>query len=150
MSPEALPPLPDKNDPLLASFWVHCRQQQLTVQRCANCGTYRWFPRPACQKCWSFDTEWSPVSGRGTLYSWVRVHHPFTSAFVGRVPYDVVIVDLEEGVRFVAGIDGLDGGEPRIGSPVAVRFRQASDDIWLPYFVPDDDRPGHDRRAVAP
>ena len=39
------------------------------------------------------------ASRRGTVHSWTVAHHPFHPAFVDELPYTLVTIDLEEGVR---------------------------------------------------
>jgi hypothetical protein len=51
------------------------------------------------------------------------------------VPYTVVLVDLDEGVRVLADLadDGGDQG-PRIGMPVEVFFEELTDELAIPRF----------------
>ena len=52
-----------------------------------------------CPKCLSLDHEWAKLSGRGTIWSFIVVHRPQHPAFFGDVPYNVAIVELDEGIR---------------------------------------------------
>ena len=133
-------PLPDIDDPALKPYWEGTRQKQLLIQRCAGCGTFRWYPRPVCHDCWSFDAEWVSVSGLGTIFSYVTVHHAFAATFRSDLPYTVAIVQLDEGVRLPATLKDCSTEAVSIGMPVEVQFEKATDDVTLPYFVP---RGGH-------
>ena len=122
------------------AYWDALRAHRLTFQTCGQCGTARHYPRPVCYRCYSMDVVWKDASGRGAVHSWTVAHHPFHAGFKGEVPYTLVIVDLEEGVRMQAQLKGHDGAilaEPDIkpGTPVEVRFETAKDDLVLPYFV---------------
>ena len=66
------------------------------MQRCASCQRYRFHPREMCPHCRSMAAEWRPVSGRGLIFSKVVCHPPVLPAFQDRVPYAVVLVELEE------------------------------------------------------
>lgn len=129
-----LVPIPTIDDPLTGPYWRGAAEGKLVIQRCATCGTYRWYPRPACNACWSFDTEWVAAQGRGHIYSWVRVHHPFTPAFRDFVPYDIVVVKLLEGVRAFGALEKI-AGEPVIGAEVEARFAALTDELVMPYFA---------------
>ena len=58
-----------------------------------------------------------PASGRGAVYSWVGVDHPFDERFAADVPYVVAIVELAEGPRLAARLESL----PVIGGSVEAR-----------------------------
>lgn len=118
-------------------FWDALKDHRLVVQRCTNCGTLRHYPRPMCDQCFSFDHEWIEASGKGTVHSWTVAHHPFHMGFKQDLPYVVLTVDLEEGVRMVAPLDGSKEDDLKIGLPVRVFFEQASDDVTLPRFKID-------------
>ena len=123
------------------AYWDALRAHRLTIQACGKCGPKRHYPRPVCDRCYSMDVAWIEASGRGKVHSWTVAHHPFHAGFKGEVPYTLVTVDLEEGVRMQAQLKGRDG---RIladasgvtpGTPVEIRFEKAKDDLVLPYFV---------------
>jgi uncharacterized protein len=98
-------------------FWDGVAEGKLLVQRCDDCGTLRHPSRPMCEKCQSF--RWTAVesSGKGTVYSYVVVHHPPLPGFTP--PYAVVLVEFEEGFRVVMTAPGVQSDELRIGVPVA-------------------------------
>ena len=123
------------------AYWDALRAHRLTIQACAECGTKRHYPRPVCDRCYSMDVTWIDVSGRGKVHSWTVAHHPFHAGFKGEVPYTLVTVDLEDGVRMQAQLKGRDGrvladaSGVMPGTAVEVRFEKAKDDLVLPYFV---------------
>ena len=49
-------------------------------------------------------------------------------------PHNVVLVDLEEGVRFVSNLLDVDDDDIEIGMPVQVKFVAVDDDYVLPQF----------------
>jgi uncharacterized protein len=88
-----MPPFSDVDS---APFWDAVRRHELQVQRCGNCGRLLFPARPICAHCGSADLEWVPVSGRGTLLSWVVTHQVFNKLFAEAVPYTTLLVQLEE------------------------------------------------------
>jgi len=137
---EAAPPRPRRPRPSLTHdnrfFFEGAKEGKLLIQRCSNCGTLRHPPRPACGVCRSF--EWEPIesSGRGTVYSFVVNHHPKVPAF--DYPLVVVLVELEEGTRLVANIEGVTPETVAIGMQVEVGFETFDDELTLPVFHPVD------------
>ncbi|HTZ08940.1 MAG TPA: MaoC family dehydratase N-terminal domain-containing protein, partial [Acidimicrobiales bacterium] len=59
-----------------AFFFEGAKEGELLIQRCSECGTLRHPPRPACAVCGSFAWGTVVASGRGTVFSFVVVHHP--------------------------------------------------------------------------
>lgn len=126
-------PAPDEDT---RPFWVGCKQRQLLMQRCADCGAFRFTPRPLCPGCRSARCEWLPMSGRGTIFSKVVCHPPVLPAFQDRVPYAVVLVELAEDptLRLVGNVLGCGPEEVRIGDLVEATFQDVSDEIALPQW----------------
>ncbi len=85
-----------------------------------------------CPKCRSLETEWVPVQGRGTVYSWVTYQETFHPGF--KTPYSVVLVELEEGVRLVSNLKDVKPEEITIGMPVEVVFDNITEEVILPKF----------------
>jgi uncharacterized OB-fold protein len=115
-------------------FWEGAARGELLIQRCSSCGTLRHPPRPACGVCRSFEWDTVRASGRGEVYSHVTMHHPVVPPF--EAPYDVALIDLEEGVRMVSNVVGIAPDEVRIGMPVEVVFEKVDDELTLPLFRP--------------
>ena len=117
-----------------AFFFEGAREHKLLIQRCASCGTLRHPPLPACAKCRSFEWDTVEASGRGTLYSYVVVHYPQVPSF--DYPLPIALVELEEGTRLVANLDGLAPEEVRIGMPLVAGFEDFDEELSLPVFRP--------------
>lgn len=133
-NPPVLPlPVPNADN---AGFWEGCRAHELRLQRCRACGTYRHHPRPMCPRCNSFEYEWPRVSGHGTLFSFTIAHGPTLPAFQGQVPYNVVVVQLEEGPYMVSNLIDHTDEDLRIGCAVEVAFEDVNDSVTLPKFRP--------------
>lgn len=120
--------------PESARFWESCRLHAMELQRCASCATFRYYPAPICPRCWSLEFAWTPVSGRGVVYSYSWVHRP-APGFKDLVPYAYALVELEEGPVMPTNVVEVDPGELAIGMPVVVSYLELTDEITLPVFV---------------
>lgn len=116
-------PLPVGNE-LSRPYWDAARKGQLVLQRCGHCGKVRHYPRLLCDQCYSREVEWIPASGRGRIHSWTVCHHVFHAGFAQDVPYTLVTVDLDEGVRAMGRWTGT---QLAIGTPVQGRFEVAGE-----------------------
>jgi uncharacterized OB-fold protein len=133
MSAPLVVPVPSNFD---REYWEACRQEKLVAQRCSGCRRLRFFPSLGCPHCGSDRASWEQLSGRGTVYSWIIVHPPVLPAFADKVPYNVAVIELAEGIRMVSSLVGCRNEEIRIGMPVAVTFEKLTDEITLPKFRP--------------
>lgn len=114
-----------------AFFWEGARKGQLVVQQCDSCHRLRNPPEPMCPVCNSLEWHAEPVSGAGTIYSYVIMHHPKLQGF--DLPYAIALVDLDEGVRMVAGISAP-VEDVAVGRRVSTAFRDLGD-FTVPDFV---------------
>lgn len=127
--PGVIPPTPTLDDEF---FWYAIGEGRLVFQRCASCGVLRHPPAPMCGECHSVDWDTQESSGRGHVYTWIVSHHPTRADAEPRV---VALVELDEGIRFVSNLQGVDPGEVRNGMAVALSIEEA-DGVLLPQFRP--------------
>ena len=131
------PPIPEPvSNPDNQGFWDGCRQHELRLQRCRQCGAVRHQPRPMCAQCTSLEYDWARASGRGTVYTFTIIHGPTLPAFRDQLPYNVAVVQLEEGPFIVTNIVGCAAAHIHIGMRVVVEFDDVSDTLSLPKFRP--------------
>jgi uncharacterized OB-fold protein len=50
------------------------------------------------------------------------------------VPYAVVVVELEEGCKFISNLLGVKPHDIRCGMPVEVTFEKLNEDVSIPKF----------------
>ncbi len=113
-------------------FWEGTAAGELRIQRCNACGALRFPPGPACPDCGALDRGHVVASGRGTVFSYVVHRHP---PVPGReLPILIGLVDLEEGVRMVGELVGVEADEIEIGMPVTVDFHRVDEDLTLPVW----------------
>ena len=130
-------------DEASAAFFDGALAGRLMLLRCGACGTfqspvaYLGVPvRPRCVQCFSSELEWAPSSGKATLYSYAVMHQVYDEAFAAEVPYNVAVVETEEGVRLTTQVVGCGLGALRIGMALEVVFERLSDDVAIPKFRP--------------
>jgi uncharacterized OB-fold protein len=130
-------PVPDEAS---APFFDGALQGRLMLLRCRACATFmsptaylRVPRRPRCLHCFSADLDWAPSSGRATLYSFALVHQLYDEAFAAEIPYNIAVVETEEGVRLTTQVVGE---RLEIGMPLEVIFERVSDEVAIPKFRP--------------
>jgi uncharacterized OB-fold protein len=87
-----------------------------------------------CPQCNSLSIEVVTLSGRGTLYSYSVLHHPQHPAF--DYPVLAALVDLDEGVRLVSNLTGVEPDDIRIGMALEVDFEAREGGASVPVFRP--------------
>jgi uncharacterized protein len=137
-----LKPVPELTE-LNRPFFDAAAEGRLAIQGCVPCG-HHWFP-PArrCPECLSGDVEWLDVTGRATLWSWIRMHQKYFAGFADDLPYVVGFVQLDEGPWMIAGIVGAPLRELSCDQRLRVVFEPTAGGLVLPKFTPDD--PADDR-----
>ncbi len=117
--------------------WDGLKEHRLMLQRCAQCKKARHYPRPMCDQCYCLESEWFEASGKGSVHSWTVAHHPFHMGFKQDLPYVVLTIDLEEGVRMVAPLANAGAAELSLGCPVTIGYEDVNEELTLPRFSID-------------
>lgn len=114
-------PLPHPNADT-RPFWDGCAAGELRYQRCGHCGRVQLIPRSRCDACQGTALAWQRSGGRGRILSHTTVHRAPSEAFRSELPYVIALVDMDEGFRLMANVQG--GAEPAlaIGQPVRIGF----------------------------
>ena len=132
------PPKPTRKDTIVTPdakfFWDGANQEKLLGQRCVDCRQWRYPPRPMCPHCFSVKTEIAELSGRGTVYTWVRPMHPPPFGF--KEPPTVAVIALEEGFRLVSNVVDIPFEQITAGLPVQVKFAPTMGNKKVPVFAP--------------
>lgn len=127
---------PDDMPAFHRPFWEALKAHELKVQTCDDCGTLRFIPKEICPHCGSQACGWTPVSGRGRVYTYTVIHRGPTPAYQADAPYVIAHVELDEGPRIISNLIGCDSADVRIGMPVEVVYEDVSDDWTLFKFRP--------------
>jgi len=137
MTTEYTKPLPRPvNEELTRPFWDAVKNHRLVMPRCKHCANLFFYPREQCPNCYSSDTEWVNVSGKGRLYAYTVVYQPSNPVFQPDTPYIYAIVQLDEGPRIPTNLVDCDIADAQIDMAVEVAFEDVSDDATLVKFKP--------------
>lgn len=113
-------------------MWESISARVMRLQRCRACSSWQYPPGPACPQCLSCDLEWTEVSGRGRILSWVVFHRQYLAAYPA--PYNSIAVRLEEGPTMITNLEGAMPGPDSIGRPVRLIYVAMPDGMVLPRF----------------
>lgn len=128
-------PLPVINE-LNKPFFDGLNNAQLLLQRCTACGHLRYPLAAICPECLNTSSTWERMSGRGKVHSTVVFHQVYNDAFADQVPYNVAIVELDEGPRLMSNVVGIAPDAVTVEQRVEVVFTKLRDDICIPQFAP--------------
>ena len=111
------------------SYNEYLKEEKLMGCKCKQCGAAFVPPRPLCVQCYSPDMEWVEMKGKGKLAAFTCITIPpplmMAEGYDRKRPYCSGIVELEEGGRVTARIEGVDARKPeeiKIGLPLRVTF----------------------------
>jgi uncharacterized OB-fold protein len=130
-------PLPAITD-LTRPFWTAAKERRLVLQRCAQCGTFNFHPKPWCIECGSRDLAWTDARPTGTVYSFtisrsVAMNYP---GWEKDLPVLLCLVDLDDGARMYAQVTDCSPEAMRIGMRVRAHFEDISPEAGIPKFRP--------------
>lgn len=104
-------------------------EERLMGSRCQTCGVLFVPPRSICIKCYGCEMEWVEMKGKGKLVAFtsIAIGPPFMieEGYDRKHPYVSGVVELEEGLKVVARVEGVDGSKPesiKIGTPLQAAF----------------------------
>ena len=101
----------------------------LGFQRCRDCSSAVFYPRVICPVCGSVFLEWRSSGGCGVVYATTAVYRRNDE------PYNVALVDLEEGFRMMSRVENVPAEEVGIGLRVRFEVRGGEDGL-VAVFVP--------------
>ena len=137
-------------------FYRYCAKHDLHLQRCDECELIRYPATTACPFCSAPDATWTPVEGKGTLYSYGEVHHAIQGAFRKHVPYLLLLVELDtqkgkpdefDGIRMTSNLVTVEGElappdmirRVGIGSRLRIVYKDIDENVSLPLFTIDEE-----------
>lgn len=137
-------------------FFRFCAAGEFRLQRGAQSGLLRYPPTTACPWTGERESAWVPVEGKGTVHSYGEVHHAIQPAFKSKVPYLILLVDLDtqkgqpsahEALRVGGNLVMPDGSfappeqirRVGIGTRVRMVMVNVSEGLALPQWTIDED-----------
>jgi len=100
-------------------FWDGVNAHELRIQKRLD-GSLQHPPVPTVWQNKDLPTDYVVASGQGRVFSYVVHHAPKVPG--RRVPFTIALVELEEGVRMLGELRGIDPAEVQIGMPVRATF----------------------------
>jgi len=86
--------------------------------------------------CGADTLRWNQASGRGVIYTYTIIHQNKSPEFINDTPYNIAIVQLEEGPRIMSNIVDIAPDGLRVDLAVTVVFDAVSDTMSVPRFKP--------------
>jgi len=117
-----------------APFWQALRRREVQVQRCGDCGAHRFPAARRCPRCRSEASEWVAVAPNGIIETWCVFHRAYFDGLP--VPYTVIQVRLDCGVRLFSNPVEIEPGALRIGMAVEAAFDDVTPEVTLLKFKP--------------
>lgn len=107
---------------------------EIRLQRCTACGSHRFPPSRTCPACRGVDHAWVAVEPTGTVESFCVFHKAYFPEFAAAVPYTVIQVRLDCGVRVFSNPMDIASADLAIGMRVSAVFEEVSEGITLLKF----------------
>ena len=115
----------------LATYLAHLERGELGYQFSPSTGGAVFYPRVIAPKTGKADLEWRVSKGMGTVHA-TTVVHPQQGA-----PYNVALIDVDEGFRMMSRVEDIAPTEVKIGLRVKFRVHKAEgDEPPYPVFTP--------------
>ncbi len=128
--------LAPERDAINSPYWDSLAQGALSYQRCDACGNAWLPPRSECPVCLADTYHWEKARGVAKLISWVTYHIAYHPAFKDRLPYNVAVVELDEGPRLISNVVGIDeDAQLHIEQPLRLVIEQEGETA-VPRFAP--------------
>jgi uncharacterized OB-fold protein len=134
----ALPPPQPLPDHDTEPFWQATADGLLLMCRCQSCHNWHQPPLERCRRCGG-PTAFEPITGFGTVYTFIVQRQPAVVGYFDQVPYAVALVDLDEqpGLRLPGRVVDIDPDEVTIGMRVSARIVDlAGGNYRIPVFTP--------------
>jgi len=115
----------------LNTYLAHLDKGELAYQYSPEAGKAVFYPRVLCPFTGSAKLEWRISNGLGTVHA-TTVVHPAEGA-----PFNVALIDCDEGFRLMSRVEGIDPMQVKIGQRVRLSVhRPGGDAPPRPVFVP--------------
>lgn len=103
-----------------------CKKGQLAYQVCTDDNAVIFFPRLVAPGSGSTNLEWRVSKGLGTVYATTTTHP------VKGDPYNVALIDVDEGFRMMSRVEDMASDDVKVG--MRVKMRMAPGDEKQPPF----------------
>jgi hypothetical protein len=119
----------------LKTYLDHLERGELAYQFSPAANRAVFYPRVLCPFTGSDRLEWRVSTGTGTVHATTTVHPP-----EGK-PFNVALIDCDEGFRLMSRVEDIAPENVKIGMRVRFRVhRPGGEEPPCPVFVPEDKR----------
>ena len=116
----------------LATYLAHLERGELAYQFSPSAGGAVFYPRVIAPKTGKADLEWRISKGLGWVHA-TTVVHPQKGE-----PYNVALIDIDEGFRMMSRVEDIPPAQVHIGMRVKFRAHKAEgDEPRYPVFTPE-------------
>ena len=123
--------MPNATESPLATYIAHLKRGELGYQFSPSAQQVVFYPRVIAPKTGAADLEWRVSKGLGTVHA-TTVVHPQQGA-----PYNVALIDVDEGFRLMSRVEDIDPRAVKIGQRVRFRVHPAEgEEPPYPVFTP--------------
>lgn len=122
-------------DPYAQQFWNYTQNKEFRLQKCSDCGKFRFPPGPTCDACLSDNFEWALMGGRGKVLSWTTFRRAYFPEYPA--PHTSIVLELDEGPLFVSYPVGIAVANLREGMVLSLQWTDGQDkygEYNLPVF----------------
>ncbi len=113
-----------------ATYVGYLNQGKLAYQFSPVADKAVFFPREFCPYSGQDCLEWRESKGVGTVYSTSALHTRDAA------PYNVALIDVDEGFRLMSRVEQIPAEQVRIGMRVQFKVHAPEGDDPYPVFVP--------------
>tara|TARA_A100001037_G_scaffold119477_1_gene108852 strand:- start:3406 stop:3810 length:405 start_codon:yes stop_codon:yes gene_type:complete len=101
--------------PPLKAYEDALNRGEIIYQECGDCEHVAFYPRLVCPECGSTNVEYKPSAGKGEIYTRTVIHSR------NRDPYNVVLIDMDEGFRIMSTVEDAPNDDVQIGMRVELK-----------------------------
>ena len=128
-------PLPQILDQYSRTYFEGWAAGRLLVQQCPECAHWQHYPRALCERCGA-TPQFHEQEAVGTVYTYTVIRQMGVEPFRSEVPYPVVMVELDCGVKIMGTLTDCPVEDVHVGMPVEGYAVTFEDGIGIPYWRP--------------
>ena len=118
-----------------SNFWKGLEEGKVYATKCQKCGLLHFPPVADCGSCGSSELDWIVLCGDGKLVTFTEVFVK-PASFSDESSYIVAIVQLNEGVKALAWLTGIERENVKLGMKVKLLAKVFPDRRVSYEFIP--------------
>jgi uncharacterized OB-fold protein len=119
-----------------SKFWKELEKGKIFTTKCKKCKIINFPPVIDCGICGSSKVDWIELSGRGKILTYTKVFVK-PASFSEEKPYIVAIAELDEGIKILSWITGVEIEEISVGKKVRLVPKVTENERTIYEFVLD-------------